>query len=352
MAIIRVNGQGSKSQGYAELYKTVQNTIMAASDNNVLPSMESAHVISRPATEDFSSIAGFSAQDLQSNFVHLTQDLKNGVVPTLSRYSAENFGEQNVLNGGDVDKGRSVGYATAAMEANGDKQASLAVAILAQSFNSVRSYYASEDASAMLAGADVTPALVTNGLPIVPQWAAEEIRQSIATESFDEKVTDQWRYHSYAIAMSAAKQSEFGSLWYRTQMLTPDNAGFILSIRRNVCWDGYMMSDLAGGKIAEDLKTNINVGLLDYTVTETETVELKPVVRPGTNDKFFVDPTLVAPQPVTTQGTPYNTNFLSFTTNGEAGNLINLGQTLTVCRKVRRTRPTPWIATSLSVKSW
>jgi len=327
MAIIRVNGQGASAQAYAELYKTVKTTINAAVDNGSLPSMESAHVISRPATEDFSDIAGFSAKDVVENFNHLNNDLRNTAIPALSRYSAENFGEGNVLSGADLNKGRSVGYATEAMAANGDKQASLAVAILAQSFNKVRSYYASESASVMLSGADVTPALVTNGLPVVPQWAAEEIRESIATESFDEKVTDQWRYHSYAIAMSAAKQSEFGSLWYRTQMLTPDNAGFILSIRRNVCWDGYMMSDLAGGKIAEDLKTNINVGLLDYTVTETETVELKPVVRPGVNDMFFVDPTLVAPQPVDTQGTPYNTNFLTFTTNGEGGNLIALGQT-------------------------
>lgn len=316
MAIIKSNGQNSGKSYYGSLYHAVKTTISAS--ETMLPAKDHAHVISRPATESFEDLAGFDAASMQNNFSNLQKDIAQRTGTAMSQYAEEAFGDRQV-------EAPAKGTAVASMAANGDRQAALAVAILAQSHNNVRGYYAAEDASATLESATATPAMISRGLPVVPQWAAEEIRQSIATESFDEKVTDQWRYHSYAIAMSAAKQTEFGALWYRTQMLTPDNAGFILSIRRNMCWDGFQQTDL-NGKAVENTKININTGLLDYTVTETETVDLFPCVRAGKNDAYFIDPNLITPWDEKRQGTPFKTNYLSFT-DAEGGNLINLGQT-------------------------
>lgn len=322
MAIIKSNGQSANGNLYGQLYSAVKNTVAAA--ETLLPLKEHAHVISRPASESFDSLSGFDASTMQDNFANLQNDMATRTKDALSNYAAENFGD-SVLGAANVEEGKAVGRGAAAIRANGDKQAALAASILAQSHNNVRGYYAAESASDILAQSSATPAMVTAGIPVVPQWVAEELRATIATESFDEKVTDQWRYHSYAIAMSAAKQTEFGALWYRTQMLTPDNAGFILSIRRNMCWDGFQQTDLSG-KAVENTKVNINVGLLEYSVTETETVDLFPVVRPGENDAYFIDPALVTPWDETRQGTPFKTNFLSFT-GAEGGNLINLGMT-------------------------
>lgn len=322
MAIIKSNGQNAHGNLYGQLYHAVKSTVSSA--ETLLPSKELAHVISRPAAESFDNLAGFDAGSMQSNFSSLQNDVSARTKDAITNYAAENFGDA-ALGANNVDDGKAVGRGAAAIRSNGDKQAALAVAILAQSHNNVRGYYAAESASDTLAASTATPAMVSQGIPVVPQWVAEELRAAIATESFDEKVTDQWRYHSYAIAMSAAKQTEFGALWYRTQMLTPDNAGFILSIRRNMCWDGFQQTDLSG-KAVENTKVNINVGLLEYSVTETETVDLWPVVRPGDNDDFFIDPTLVAPWDEKRQGTPFKSNFLSFT-GSQGGNLINLGMT-------------------------
>lgn len=322
MAIIKSNGQNSSAGLYGQLYSAVQSTISAAETS--LPSKQHAHVISRPATESFEQLAGFDAADMQKNFTHLQNDIATRTGSVLTKYAEESFGDFAHVEGA-AGKDRLQGSAVAAIHANGDKQAAIAAAILAQSHNNVRGYYAAEDAAVTLDSARATPAMVSQGLPVMPQWIAEDIRASIATESFDEKVTDQWRYHSYAIAMSAAKQTEFGALWYRTQMLTPDNAGFILSIRRNMCWDGFQQTDLSG-KAVENTKVNINVGLLEYAVTETETVDLYPVVRPGDNDAYFIDPTLVTPWDEPRQGTVFKSNFLAFT-GTDGGNLINLGMT-------------------------
>lgn len=316
MAIINSNGQNGGSTVYSKLYGAVKTTIENAA--SIIPAKEFAHVVSAPATESFDDLTGFNAADMRSNFGSLVKDVEARTGDAIAQYAAEAFGDQQAQE-------PALGAAVQAMRANGDKQAALAVAILAQSHNNVRSYYANESAADTLATATATPAMINAGIPVVPQWAAEEFRELYTTESFDEKVTDQWRYHSYAIAMSAAKQTEFGALWYRTQMLTPDNAGFILSIRRNMCWDGFQQTDTAG-KAVENTKININTGLLDYTVTETDTVDLFPVVRPGKNDAYFVDPTLITPWDENRQGTPFKTNFLTFT-GPEGGNLINLGMT-------------------------
>ena len=155
-------------------------------------------------------------------------------------------------------------------------------------------------------------------LPVV----GEDARPSM--ESFDEVETEKWREFSYAVNLMAAKTHPFADLFYPLYVTTPENAGWLMSIRRTMVWDGYRQAEL-NGRAVEMHKVNALEALLNYKVLETDSTRLYPVIN-DENTEWFVDPALIAPQPKTQGEDKFETNYLKFNTD-HSFNLINLAQT-------------------------
>ena len=163
--------------------------------------------------------------------------------------------------------------------------------------------------------------------PMITSGAAGSIACTTARpsmESFDETETEKWRDFSYAVAMMAAKTHPFAELFYPLYVATPENAAWVMSIRRTMVWDGFRQEGLTGEAV-DMLKRNALEALLDYKLLETETTRLYPVVREE-NKSFFVDPNKIAPQDKTQGQDKFKTNYIKFDDKNQF-NLINLCQT-------------------------
>lgn len=143
-------------------------------------------------------------------------------------------------------------------------------------------------------------------------------------ESFDETETEKWKEFSYAVNLMAAKMHPFAELFYKLFLTTPENAGFLLSIRRTLVWEGYKQTDLNGNAVAVE-RTNALIGLLDHRLLETASTRLYPCIT-DENEAWFV-PEAVFPYKTITQGSDkFETSLIKFDSD-EMFNLINLAWT-------------------------
>lgn len=143
-------------------------------------------------------------------------------------------------------------------------------------------------------------------------------------ESFDETETEKWREYSYAVNLMAAKTHPFADLFYPLFVTTPENAGWLMSIRRTLVWDGYTNTDLSGKEV-KMVKRNALEALLDHTILETESTRLYPVVTEE-NKEWFIDPTVLAPTDRTQGEDTFKTSYIKFNT-AYSFNLLSLCQT-------------------------
>lgn len=145
-----------------------------------------------------------------------------------------------------------------------------------------------------------------------------------AMESFDETETEKWREFSYAVNLMAAKTHPFAELFYPLYVTTPENAGWLMTIRRTMVWEGYQQTSL-DGRAVEVHKVNALEALLNHQILETDSTRLYPVLTDENKDWFIAD-TVVAPQPKTQGEDKFETQYLKFNTD-HSFNLINLAQT-------------------------
>lgn len=155
-------------------------------------------------------------------------------------------------------------------------------------------------------------------IPVV----GEDARPSM--ESFDETETEKWREFSYAVNLMAAKTHPFAELFYPLYVTTPENAGWLMTIRRTMVWEGYQQTTL-DGRAVELKKTNALEALLNHKILETDSTRLYPVLTDENKD-WFVDSAIVAAQPKTQGEDKFETQYLKFNT-AHSFNLINLAQT-------------------------
>ncbi|UGO54014.1 putative major head protein [Serratia phage vB_SmaM_Haymo] len=254
---------------------------------------------------------GVNAADVDSTLDNLTQDLAEAQSDAVGAVNAIEQGQSDgaIVHGGEF------------IEENGNKVAVEAAAVLAMSFKNPGAYYKDGYSNPAFESGVIVHNMVSSGANGAIATLPESSRPSF--ESFDEKETEKWREHSYAINMMAAKQHPFAELFYRTQIITPDQAGFVMSIRRNMVWETYQGTGLKGDAVKFQ-KRNILQGLLDYTVLESNSTELIPCIHTGENDDQFIDPTLVAPRKVVQSNEEFETNYLKF---GVGFNLPMLAQT-------------------------
>lgn len=309
MARPRKSGLGNYGQAMKGLVNRIEGVISEHQNN--LPQGKAAGAMSI-ALESYGENE-ISQDAISDQLENITEALKT------AQAAATDLGE---TLGDEASAGGIVDGDANSIRAHGDEVALEAAAVLAMSYHNPRSYYRDGYAEPSFES-DVT---VHHQVTAGANGSIQTLNQNSVPsfESFDEKETEKWREHSYAINMLVAKQHEFAELFYRTYVVTPDQAGFQLSIRRNVVWDGWSGQGL-GGAAQVIVKRNVLQGLLDYTTLETNSTELIPVIQDGENDAQFIDPAVLAPQTVKQAGEDIDTNFLAFDNGGF--NLLMLAQT-------------------------
>lgn len=310
--------KGLYSSGAAGAIKKLVEQIgstIERNHNSLMPA-DKAGVLTY-ALESYNDL-GVNVDDVENTLEELKTDLA-GALEKVDDASEQLSGEAGTDGEGVVD-----GEGAEALREHQNAVAVEAAAVLAMSHNSPRAYYRNGyEVPAFESGVRVNDFISAGANGSIATLSNAALP---AMESFDEKETEKWREHSYAINMIVAKQHEFAELFYRTYIVTPDQAGFQLSIRRNLVWEGWEGEGL-GGEKQEIAKRNILQGLLDYTTLETNSTELIPVIQPGDNDDQFIDPSVLAPQSVVQGKDTFDTNFLKFSENGEGFNLLMLSQT-------------------------
>lgn len=150
--------------------------------------------------------------------------------------------------------------------------------------------------------------------------------RSFALEAYDNKENRNAVVYSVAYNMQAARQDEFGEAFFPTVVVTPDNVGFMVSIRLHYVQEEVRRA-LAGSLSAFGRK-NIIKAVVDPTILRNDQTRIVPVVRTGggANDSTanFVASTLVAPYSVSIDGQSVSTAPLK---PGKKFDLLALSQT-------------------------
>lgn len=150
--------------------------------------------------------------------------------------------------------------------------------------------------------------------------------QNLSMEAYDEKENRNAVAYSVAYNMQAARQDEFGEAFFPTIVVTPDNVGFMVSIRLH-----YVQEEVRRtltGSLNNFGRKNIIKAVVDHTILRNDQTRLTPVVRSGggANDSTanFVAADDVAPYEVTIDQHKVMTAPLKV---GKRFDLIGLSQT-------------------------
>lgn len=305
-----INALQGAAGAIRNLTKSVKSTMQQ--QHSILPNRETAGVMA-VSLESYEAL-GANPADIESTLETVKGSLTDalaGVDEAVAAVDGEAGGAEGIVAG-----------AAAPFREHQSDVAIEAAAVLAMSYNDPKAYYRDEYSTPSFEAGVRVNDMVSSGRFGSIATLGEKSRPSF--ESFDEKETEKWREHSYAINLIVAKQHEFAELFYRTYIVTPDQAGFLMSIRRNQVWEGWSGTDLSGAQ-QPLVRRNILQGLLDHTILETNSTELIPAIQKGDNDAWFISESLLAPQTVKQNNEEFQTNYLAFGVDGF--NLLQLSQT-------------------------
>jgi hypothetical protein len=121
--------------------------------------------------------------------------------------------------------------------------------------------------------------------------------RAFAMEAFDNKENKNAMVYSVAYNMQAARQDEFGEGFFPTIVVTPDNVGFMVSIRLIYVQEEVRRS--LSGSLSNFGRKNVLKAVIDPTILRNDQTRIIPVVRTGggANDSqaLFVASSDVAP---------------------------------------------------------
>lgn len=302
----RMKSNGGSAQ--EKLFSAVQSTISRVATN--LPDKTAASMISLESAQ----VDQASMETLSDSYDAAKQELDNNV-----KTIADDMQLPEDMESGGIVAGTE--SAIAAQREHQKDVSTEAAAVMMMSHNNVARYYAGGyGATPSMEGAHINPLQAHGSYGSIATLDAKSLP---SLESFEEKETEKWREHSYTINMLAAKQHEFVEMFYKTYIATQDEAGFQLSVRRNVVWDGYKHKDQSGDT-AKFEKRNVLEALLNFEILNTDSTEAIPCYIEGKNQAHFVDKAFLAPSTTEQNGEEFNTSFLKF---GTGFNLVNLCQT-------------------------
>lgn len=105
-------------------------------------------------------------------------------------------------------------------------------------------------------------------------------RRSIDMQAFDEKENKNAMTYSVAYNLHAARQDEFGEAFYPTVVVTPDNVGFMMSIRLMYVYD-EVRRDISGA-LNKFNRKNVIKAVIDATILRNDQTKIVPIYRKTT----------------------------------------------------------------------
>lgn len=159
------------------------------------------------------------------------------------------------------------------------------------------------------------------GMP--PSVAGGDVSERMrpALESYDESENRNAAAYSIAYNMQAARQDEFGEAFYPTIVVTPDQAGFSISIRLVTVYNEVRRQ--ISGDINDFGRRNIIDAVIDPTILRNDQTNIVPVYHDGSK-QHFVSSDLVAPYTTLLDGEEITTAPLAM---GKTFSLLGISQT-------------------------
>lgn len=142
-----------------------------------------------------------------------------------------------------------------------------------------------------------------------------------ALEAYNEAENRNVAAYSIAYNMQAARQDEFGEAFFPTIVVSPDQAGFAVSIRIVNVYNEVRRS--ISGELNDFGFKNIIQAVIDPDILRNDQTKIVPVYR-DESKQYFVDPNLVAPYEVLLDGESVTTAPLAM---GKKFSLLGISQT-------------------------
>ena len=112
---------------------------------------------------------------------------------------------------------------------------------------------------------------------------------ALSMESFDEKVLDKYLNYSIIYNVLASRQDEFSETFFKPLTITPDEVGYVVTMRMEQVWDGN--EHLPNGSVNNKFqKRNLIDALTWPEILETNVTDLIPFLQEGGNVVKGVDP--------------------------------------------------------------
>ncbi len=146
-------------------------------------------------------------------------------------------------------------------------------------------------------------------------------RMRAALESYDESENRNAAAYSIAYNMQAARQDEFGEAFFPTIVVTPDQAGFSISIRLVTVYNEVRRQ--ITGDLNDFGRRNIIEAVIDPTILRNDQTNIVPVYR-NESKKNFVSDALVTPYTTLLDGEEIVTAPLAM---GQTFSLLGISQT-------------------------
>lgn len=160
----------------------------------------------------------------------------------------------------------------------------------------------------------------TANTSVVMNFGLEDALQerSLVFEAYDERENRQAAAYSITYNLKSAQQDEFAETFFPTIVVTPDNAGFIISVRLLTVYNEFLRN--VNGAQDQYNKKNLIRAVADPTILKNDLTKITPVARyfdpgdatatppvlPSYTDAEIatklVDPTLIAPYDVVVEG--------------------------------------------------
>lgn len=109
---------------------------------------------------------------------------------------------------------------------------------------------------------------------------------TISTESYDNTILDKFIKHSLAVNLYAARQDSFGEAFYPTVLISPEQGGADLTVRRHRVYNGYRHQ--VSGREADFGFRNLHSAIVDPTILADESTRLVPYRDPSISSPEFL----------------------------------------------------------------
>lgn len=123
---------------------------------------------------------------------------------------------------------------------------------------------------------------------------AVDVRETPSLEAFDERELAKFIPYSIAFNVKASRQDSFSEMFYPTTVVSPDQGGYEVHLRRTLVHNAIQHS--ANGRTSDWQRKNLVHAAIDATILADESTALVPtVLANGSNADKFVPEALVAP---------------------------------------------------------